>query len=37
MINTDFLDLYLEDSDSISNPPVVSKIIDILILPNEQF
>ena len=37
MINPDFLDLDLEDSNSVSNAPVVSAIIDNLSLPNEQF
>ena len=37
MINPNFLDLDLEDSDNVSNAPVVSTIIDNLLLPNEQF
>ena len=37
MINPDLLDLDLEDSDDVSNTPVVSAIIDNLLLPNEQF
>ena len=37
MINPNLLDLDLEDSDSVSNAPVVSTIIDNLPLPNEQF
>ena len=37
MINPKFLDLYLEDSDHVSNAPVVSTVIDNLLLPNEQF
>ena len=37
MINLNLLDLNLEDSDSVSNKPVVSTIIDNLVLPNETF
>ena len=37
MINPNLLDLDLEDSDSVSNAPVVSTIIDNLLLPNEKF
>ena len=37
MINLNLLDLDLEDSDSVSNKPVVSTIIDNLVLPNEAF
>ena len=37
MINPDLLDLYLEDSDSVSNAPGASAIIDNLLLPREQF
>ena len=37
MINPKLLDLYLEDSDHVSNAPVVSTVIDNLLLPNEQF
>ena len=37
IINTDLLDLYLDDNGSVSNAPVVSTIIDNLSLPNEQF
>ena len=37
MINLNLLDLNLEDSDSVSNKPVVSTIIDNLVLPNEAF
>ena len=37
MINPKLLDLDLEDSDHVSNAPVVSTIIDNLLLPNEQF
>ena len=36
-INPNLLDLDLEDSDIVSNAPVVSTIIDNLLLPNEQF
>ena len=37
MINPNLLDLDLEDRDNVSNAPVVSTIIDNLLLPNEQF
>ena len=37
MINPKLLDLYLEDSDHVSNAPVVSTVIDNFLLPNEQF
>ena len=37
MIIPNLFDLDLEDSDSVSNAPVVSTIIDYLSLPNEQF
>ena len=37
MINPKLLDLDLEDSDSVSNAPVVSTIIHNLLLPNKQF
>ena len=37
MINRNFLDLDLEDSDIVSNVPVVSTIFDSFSLPNEQF
>ena len=37
MINPNFLNLDLEDGDSVSNAPGVSIIIDNLSLPNEQF
>ena len=37
MINSNMLDLDLEDSDNVSNAPVVSTIIDNFSLPNEQF
>ena len=37
LINPNLLDLDLEDSDSLSNVPAVSTIIDNLSLPNEQF
>ena len=37
MINPKLLDLDLEDCDSVSNAPVVSTIIDNLLLPNETF
>ena len=35
-INPNFLDLNLVGTDSLSNAPVVSAIIDNLLLPNEQ-
>ena len=37
MINPNLLDLDLEDSDSVSNAPVVSTITENLLLPNEKF
>ena len=37
MINPNLLDPDLEDSDSVSNTPAVSTIIDNLSLPNEEF
>ena len=37
MINPNFLDLDLEDSDIVNNAPVVSTIIDNVLLPNENF
>ena len=37
MINPNLLDLDLVDSDSVSNSPVVSTIIDSVSLPDEQF
>ena len=37
MINPNFLDLDLEDSDSVSNVPVVSTIIDNFLIPNKNF
>ena len=37
MINPNLLNIDLEASDSVSNAPVVSTIIDKLSLPNEQF
>ena len=37
MLNPTLLDLDLEDSDSVSNAPVVSTIIGNLLLPNEKF
>ena len=37
MINPNLLDLDLEGSDSVSNAPVVSTIIDNVSRPNEQF
>ena len=37
VINPNLLDLDLEDRDNVSNAPVVSTIIDNLLLPNEQF
>ena len=37
MINPNLLNIDLEGSDSVSNAPVVSTIIDKLSLPNEQF
>ena len=37
LINPNLLDLDLEDSDSASNAPYMSTIIDNLSLPNEQF
>ena len=37
MINPNFLDLDLEESDSVNNAPVVSTITDYVSLPNEQF
>ena len=37
LINPNLLDLDLEDSDSVSNAPYMSTIIDNLSLPNEQF
>ena len=37
MINPNLLDLDLEDSDNVSIAPVVSTIIDNMLLPNGQF
>ena len=37
MINPNFLDLDFEDSDSVSNVPVVSAIIDNFLIPNKKF
>ena len=37
MINPNFLDLDFEDSDSMSNVPVVSAIIDNFLIPNKKF
>ena len=37
MINSDLLDLHLENIDSGSNSPIVSRMIGNLVLPNEQF
>ena len=37
MINLDLLDLDFEGSDSVSNTPVVSTIIDKVFFPNDQF
>ena len=36
-INPNLLDLELEDSDSVSNAPVVSTVTDNLLLQNEKF
>ena len=37
MIKPNFLDLDLEDSDIVNNEPVVSTIIDNVLLPNGNF
>ena len=37
MINTNYLDLDLEDSDNVINATAVSTIIDNVLLPKEQF
>ena len=37
MINPNLLDLDLENSNSMSNVPVVSTITDNLLLPNKKF
>ena len=37
MINPNLLDLDLEDSDNVINATAGSRIIDNLLLPNEQF
>ena len=37
MINPNFLDLDFEDSDSVSNVPVVSATIDNFLIPNKKF
>ena len=37
MINSNLLDIDLEDSDGVSNATVVSKIIDNLLFPKERF
>ena len=37
MINPNLLDVDLEDSDTVSNAPVVLTIIDNLLLPNGKF
>ena len=36
-VNPNLLDLDLEDKDSVSNAPVLSAIIDNLLLPNGKF
>ena len=37
LVNSDWPNLDVEDSDGASNAPVTPTIIDLLLLPNEQF